>query len=153
MQACAKEMRIRNIHQWDDSYPSMEHVENDISAKSMYSVYNQSELIGVIVMDAKQSVQYKDIDWSFVKKPILIIHRLAIHPKYYGNGYGKYLMQFAENKAKLNGFKSIRLDAYKHNDGLQQFYVKLNYRTAGEIALEYTNGPFVCFEKKIHSDS
>lgn len=148
-QACSAHMQSLGIQQWDETYPTSELLERDINSGAMFSLYESAELIGVIVMDDIQSSQYKSIDWRLKEEPILVVHRLAISPQHQGKRLGLHLMQYAEEIAKSGGYKSIRLDAYKHNLKLQQFYLSQGYTSVGEIDLEYTAGPFVCFEKPI----
>lgn len=148
-QACSSHLQSQDIQQWDETYPSLELLERDINSGAMFSLFESTELIGMIVMDDIQSSQYKSIDWQLKEKPILVVHRLAIAPQHQGKQLGLHLMQYAEGMAKSGGYKSIRLDAYKHNPKLQQFYIALGYISVGEIDLEYTTGPFVCFEKAV----
>jgi ribosomal protein S18 acetylase RimI-like enzyme len=147
LDACRTAMLAKGIQQWDESYPTLQLVEKDIAAGGMYSIYQDSILVGAIVMDEKQSPQYETVNWQLSQEPILVIHRLAINPSLQGNGLGKEAMEKAHEFATQKGYKNIRLDAYKRNEGLLNFYTKLGYQAVGEIPLEYTAGPFVCFEK------
>jgi ribosomal protein S18 acetylase RimI-like enzyme len=149
MIACRDAMIKDGINQWDESYPSLSHIEKDIEQNRLHVLTEDSSLIGAIVMDTSQSPQYKNINWNYNLNPILVVHRLAVHPLVQNKGLGKKLMLFAEKYAHDNDYRSIRLDAYKHNDSLQNFYHNLDYKEVGEIDLEYTEGPFVCFEKKM----
>ena len=146
---CGAHMRANGIMQWDETYPTMQLVEKDILSENMTSVYSGDQLIGVMVMDEDQSSQYASVNWKYQENPILVVHRLAISPKLQGQGFGLKCMRYAETYAADAGYRSIRLDAYKGNEGLQQFYHNLGYQEVGEIPLEYTAGPFVCFEKAI----
>lgn len=149
LDTCRSDMLNRGIQQWDETYPTLEIVEKDIAAGGMYSIFQNDELIGVIVMDEKQSPQYEMVNWQLNEAPILIIHRLAINPNLQGSGLGKQAMELAHQFAREHHYKTIRLDAYKGNQSLLNFYSKLGYQSVGEIPLEYTAGPFVCFEKSI----
>lgn len=146
-QACSLDMQSQGIQQWDDTYPTIKLLEQDINSAAMFSLFESDELLGVIVMDDTQSSQYESIEWKLLKEPILVVHRLAVAPQHQGKGLGLQLMQYAEEMGKSSGYQSIRLDAYKDNPKLQQFYLARGYIAAGEIDLEYTTGPFVCFEK------
>jgi hypothetical protein len=63
LKACRTDMLSRGIQQWDETYPTFELVEKDISVGCMYSIFDKDELIGAIVMDEKQSPQYEMVNW------------------------------------------------------------------------------------------
>jgi ribosomal protein S18 acetylase RimI-like enzyme len=149
LDACRTDMLNRGIQQWDETYPTLEMVKKDISTGGMYTIIQDDELIGAIVMDEKQSPQYASVNWKLKEEPILVIHRLAINPNLHGGGLGKQAMNIAHQFTAENNYKTIRLDAYKGNVALINFYNKLGYQAVGEIPLEYTAGPFVCFERSI----
>jgi ribosomal protein S18 acetylase RimI-like enzyme len=149
LDACRTDMLNRGIQQWDETYPTLGMVEKDIATGGMYSIFKNHSLIGAIVMDEKQSPKYEMVDWNLKEEPILVIHRLAINPDLQGKGLGKSAMELAHQFAAENNYKTIRLDAYKGNVALINFYSKLGYQAVGEIPLEYTAGPFVCFERSI----
>ena len=149
MKLCSESLLSKGINQWDKTYPSLDLIKKDISDNKMHTARENNEIVGVIVMDTSQSSQYENIKWKYNENPILVVHRLAVHPAHQNRGLGKKLMLFSEEYAQKTGFKSIRLDAYKGNKSLQKFYVNQDYSIVGEIDLEYTQGPFVCFEKKI----
>lgn len=149
MKSCAVDMTARGIQQWDESYPNIELVLKDIQNQNLYIFTDAEAVVGCIVMDEQQSPQYAQVKWQLNEEPILIIHRMAVSPEMQGKGMGKKLVSFAEEFGRMNGYRAIRLDAFKGNKNLQNFYVRLGYEAVGEIPLEYTAGPFVCFEKAI----
>lgn len=149
IKACAEKMRANGIHQWDETYPSLDRIKQDISNQCMWTLWLENRIIGSMVMDEQQSDQYFALNWRYYESPILVVHRLAILPEFQGQGLGLKSMEFAEEYGRSMGYKSIRLDAFKENQGLQNFYKKLGYLEVGEIPLEYTAGPFVCFEKRL----
>jgi hypothetical protein len=59
LDACRTDMLNRGIQQWDETYPTLEMVKKDISTGGMYTIIQDDELIGAIVMDEKQSPQYE----------------------------------------------------------------------------------------------
>jgi GNAT superfamily N-acetyltransferase len=146
---CTAKLLDDKIEQWDDTYPSSELISLDISAKSIEGIYLNNILLGVYVLDQAQSSQYAALTWNLNEAPIGVVHRMAVDPNSQGIGLGAKLLKHAEEKALNLGYKSIRLDAYKNNADLLKFYEKRGYTEVGEIPLEYTAGPFVCFEKKL----
>ena len=68
-------------------------------------------------------------------------------PKYQRKGFGKLLMDFAENFAINNGFVSVRLDTFSKNKRNLDFYTKRNYTKLEPIFFpNQSTDPFYCFE-------
>ncbi len=63
------------------------------------------------------------------------LRQMAVLNAIQGKGVGRALMQFAENLARDNGFKKIKMHARKDSLG---FYEKMGYKTSGDEFLEVT---------------
>ena len=56
------------------------------------------------------------------------LHRLYLHPKIHGNGIGKELLSWLEEKAKKNNYSTIWLDAMNEQPQAFQFYKKRGFK-------------------------
>ena len=56
------------------------------------------------------------------------LHRIYLHPNTQGNGIGKKLLLWLEEKAKEKDYKIIWLDAMNEQPQAFQFYEKLGYQ-------------------------
>jgi len=56
-------------------------------------------------------------------------------------------MNFAEEYAIENNYKSIRLDAYSANVAAVRLYEKRGYNKIGQVFFPHRKYPFYCFEK------
>lgn len=65
------------------------------------------------------------------------IEMLFIHPEYFGRGYGKALVQFAEVK---HGVQYV--DVNEQNEQALQFYLHLGFRVLRRSALDSSGAPF-----------
>ena len=74
---------------------------------------------------------------------------MCIRDRYWDNGIGKFLMEFAENLVRKKNLKSIRLDTYSGNPKAMNFYRKLGYEELGTIDLKPNKDKYHCFEKII----
>ena len=85
-----------------------------------YFVLFKNEIIGNfrVVWDNK----LKDLSGKQVK-----LHRLYLHPKTQGNGIGKQLLYWLEEKSKKEGYSIIWLDAMNEQPQAFQFYKKQGY--------------------------
>lgn len=140
---------IKNKHEgsnWDESYPNRELLENDILKKEMF-VFEDNDIInGVIVLNREQDSNYSTIDWEENDNP-LIVHRLFVSPKVRGKSIGKELLLNANNFAKNNGYKSIRLDTFINNIIAQKLYENIGFINKGIIKLEGNDDEFIVYEK------
>ncbi len=137
-----------SIHQWNYSYPTKEHVANDVDTKTSYVWLENNSIAGTISLDNKQDVQYKSIEWQGKYEEVIVIHRLAIHPDFQGQGISKALCLFAEYIAFLNDVKTIRLDAYSDNPISTNLYARLGYKKAKGYCYFHGNDlPFYCYDK------
>lgn len=149
-QACVLRMHERGIDQWDAYYPSRQQVLLDIATNTLYGVYHQDALWGLIVLNELQDAAYAGLDWQTDSEKVLVVHRLAVHPSRQGKGIGQILMEFAERKAQQNQYDAIRLDGFSENKALHTFYQGLGYTYIGDVQLE-GNRPqaYRCYEKLI----
>lgn len=145
--ACAKNMISQNIFQWNEEYPSKAAFENDLIRKELYVLLSNNIIIGCMVLTPVMDLEYLPIKWLTENNNNLYIHRLAIHPKEQGKGYAQKLMDFAEDFAINNNYRSIRLDTFSKNGRNQKFYEIRGFKRLGEIHFpKQSEFPFYCFE-------
>ncbi|MGJ8744226.1 GNAT family N-acetyltransferase [Polaribacter sp.] len=65
------------------------------------------------------------------------LHRIYLHQKVQGNGIGKKLLSWLEQKAGQKGYQIIWLDAMNAQPQAFQFYKKLGYSYHSHTFLEY----------------
>lgn len=146
---CAQDMRNNGIMQWNENYPTYEHVVNDVEDGIVHLAIIDDKIAGTISIDDTQSPEYKTIDWKYTEGTIMVVHRLAVSPRFQKHGIGRQLMDFALNYALENNYAAIRLDAYSKNERTINFYRNRNYEYRGDIFFPYRKAPFYCFEKKL----
>lgn len=64
------------------------------------------------------------------------IYHLAVHPSYQRQGFGRMLMQAAENSLRGAGCLKINLLVEPHNLAVGTFYQKIGYRRADNLFME-----------------
>ena len=127
----------------------LNHVVHDIQSGIIHLAIIDNEVAGTISIDDQQSPEYEAIDWKYNDGTILVVHRLAVSPRFQKHGIGRKLMDFALEYALKNNYSAIRLDAYSKNDRTINFYRNRNYEYRGDIFFPYREDPFYCFEKKL----
>lgn len=139
------EMENQNINQWDEVYPDYNTVHTDIQSETMFGVFKNLELAGVVILDKNQSPEYANVQWELDNDSALVMHRLCVRPKFQGQGIAKQLLKFSEQFAIDNNQRSIRLDAFSGNPAALNLYENNDYIKKGLVT--FRKGDFYCYEK------
>ena len=145
---CRIALRERGVLQWDDSYPTRDHVVADIAAGQLYVVMSEGACVATVAIDAREDPQWSTAEWQ-TPEPALVVHRLCVDPDAQGRGHARRLMDFVEQYAAHEGFASIRLDAFSGNPQSLALYRGRGYTPAGEVYFPGRELPFICFEREI----
>ena len=146
-EACAVAMQEKNIFQWNEYYPSLERLKQDIDRQELYLLEEKAVILGIIVLTDTMDEEYIPIEWFTENENNLYVHRLATHPKVWSRGHGQKLMDFAEEFARKNSFDSVRLDTFSQNKRNQRFYESRGYQKLGDIYFpKQSKYPFHCYE-------
>lgn len=145
---CALDLISKGIHQWDQSYPDLATIQNDLSKGQLYKYLIGDAVAGIVVLNEIQDPEYTDLNWiTDDTSRNLIVHRLAVHPRHQGTGIARKLMDFAEKFARENQYDSIRLDTFSQNGRNQKFYDNRGYQRTGEVYLSYRDDfPYIGYE-------
>jgi ribosomal protein S18 acetylase RimI-like enzyme len=148
---CIKDMNRKGMFHWNQVYPSLEIIVNDIQNKSLYILRDNWVIKGIIVLNEDQPDEYKKVTWRFGDKndPVLVIHRLAVHPIFQQQGIGNRMMEFAIGYARKNNYRVIRLDVFEGNPYANNLYSRSGFLKAGKFRFPFQETKFVCYEKKL----
>ena len=94
-----------------NNYHSLRNIFNDIKNNQIYILYKKNQII------ATGTTQK-----NYIK-------RLIVIKKMQKKGYGKYIMQYLENKIFENHYNIVKLDALQT---AKDFFVKLKYKTISQ---------------------
>ncbi|MFD2563420.1 GNAT family N-acetyltransferase [Aquimarina rubra] len=146
-QACAKAMIAKGIFQWNEDYPTRSRFQKDIELEELYILEEEHLIKGIIVITELMDDEYIPVQWLTDNQNNLYIHRLAVHPDYWGKGLAQQLMSWAETNAVKNGYQSVRLDTFSQNKRNQKFYETRGYKKLGNIFFpKQSEHPFYCYE-------
>ena len=147
---CTDQMKANGIEQWHYDYPNEQVISKDIDEETVFVIKDDSGGLGTITLNNDQDEQYQQVQWKYTDGKVLVIHRLAVHPRSQGMGLGKKLCLFAEHFAKEKGFSIIRLDAYSGNPASNHIYTQLGYHKVDGLCEFHNNAlPFYCYEKEV----
>ncbi|UZO81727.1 GNAT family N-acetyltransferase [Aquimarina sp. ERC-38] len=146
-QSCAKAMIAKGIYQWNEHYPTRSRFEKDIALGELYLLEENHMIKGIIVITPTMDEEYIPIQWLTSSDENIYIHRLAVHPEYWHNGYARKLMDFAETYAQEQNYPSVRLDTFSKNKRNHTFYENRGYQRLGNIFFpKQSEFPFYCYE-------
>ncbi|MGM0409012.1 MAG: GNAT family N-acetyltransferase [Bacteroidota bacterium] len=149
LRQCIEDFNKNNIYQWNVSYPDNFRLLREIEKGTLYLMINKGVPIATITFDDDQDSVFDDIEWKNKNDKFIVIHRIAVFPTWQNKGVGRKLMDFAEQYAKENNYKSIRLDVTSSNEELVKIYEKLGYTKTGDVLYPKQKIPFKCLEKVI----
>lgn len=147
---CAQNLEHQGIYQWDSIYPNDELIAQDITKQALYFLAQAEQIIAIMTIDSDQPLEYSSVTWAYSDSPIMVIHRMAVHPNFQGKGIGKGLVRHAEDIARLAKYRAIRLDAFIPNLRAVKLYTALGFRNAGKVT--FRKGDFYCFEKRLEQE-
>lgn len=147
VRACIRQMRSEGIEQWDDEYPDRATIETDVRSRTLFVALYRGATVGTFVLNDVQEAEYGSVPWQFTSPPTAVVHRLMVLPTMEHQGFAQALMKFAEARAVLLGYRTIRLDAFAENPRALRLYQRLGYHDAGQVL--FRKGHFRCFEKEL----
>ncbi len=143
----------KNILQWgywDKNYPNKEFIINHLNKKVLFVLLYSNKIIGAVVLNQEQSIEWNDIKWTGDIDKSLVIHAMIIDPKMQGRGFGSKFLEFCEQQAIIHGLKYIRLDAFKKNIISNRLYQSRKYKNLGTVIFDKkpdNNKKYYCYEK------
>ena len=152
---CIADLNAKGIFQWDERYPNREFFREAIGLRRAYVLHEDDIVKGVVVLDERQADEWSAVAWEYHDGKPLVIHTLAMHPFYQGQGCGGRLLQFCESFARQYGYDSIRLDAFSTNAAALTFYTKRGYQYRGCVVFPFKpqdHQVYFCYEKRLKDE-
>lgn len=126
------------IDQWQDGYPTKQHIMADIDQKYAYVLCKNREIQGYFAMISQPEPTYARIfdgawrtDGSYTT-----VHRVAMSDAVRGKGGAAQAMQYVTAHTLRAGVQAIRIDTHHGNVRMQRFLEKQGFVACGTIYLE-----------------
>ena len=133
--------------QWDNTYPNPAVFEKDIALNQLWLAEIDGGIAGISAITTDQEPEYAEVGWD-INETAIVTHRLAVSPRFQGQGVAAALLVQAEVVGINRGIKILRVDTNTNNLATQKLFPKLGYQFAGEIGLGFRPGMrFLCYEK------
>lgn len=133
-------------NQWQDGYPNIQTIQQDIDAHSGYVLMENKTILAYLSIVKDKEPAYADIVGQWLtNQSFLVIHRLAVSPEYLGKGIAQKVCQEVESIALSQGVFSIKVDTNFDNQPMLHIFKKLNYRYCGKVY--FRDSERLAFEK------
>ena len=149
-------IKALGIDQWQNGYPHTNVIHDDIDHGESYSVVCDGEICGTFALIEQGEPTYDKIfdgawltDEGLAADPdYFAIHRVAILVKMRGCGIATKIIEFAADKARLAGKRSLRIDTHRGNVVMRRMLEKHGFAHCGTIFLD-SGDERVAYEKLI----
>ena len=146
-----------NYTRWKKGlYPTRKTAGDGLADSTLFICVQDNRTIGTVILNAIQEAAYKDADWTIEARgdEVLVVHTLAVHPAFMGQGVASALLAFALQYAAQIGAKSIRLDVAVRNTPAISLYEKAGYVRTGTVDLGLNIEGlkwFYCYEHSVRA--
>lgn len=140
-----KFQKINNINQWNDDYPKIDHVINDINNGKAYVM----KLSGMVA--ATVSLSFINIDTLKNQNDnnSMMINRLAVDVDLNIRGLGSKIMTFIEEIAIEKGAEYLVASTHKTNYIMQKLFAKCDFLFSKTHTDKFSSGEYLYFVKKM----
>lgn len=142
-------MQQEGRHQWDHTYPTEEHINNDIEHGYGYVLCEEDHIVAyaAVVFDGEPT--YRTIDGHWLSDdPYVVVHRLAVAQERRRHGVAKAFMQHVEALSIAKGVSSFKVDTNHDNTYMQKVFETCGFTYCGIITLQ-RGGQRMAYEKRL----
>jgi len=146
LQESIERRRKDGSDQWQDGYPNLSTVENDVEKQQNYVLTQHGNIIATAAVIFTYEPTYDAIDGQWLTKGDAdVVHRVGVSDEVAGEGIATQFFRMIEEFVKEKGVFSIKIDTNFDNLAMLRILEKLNYTYCGEILVR--NSPRKAFEK------
>ena len=146
LEAAIARRKADGSSQWQNGYPNLETIQNDIDKKIGYVLVDNEIIIAYAAILFEPEPAYEVIDGQWLTNgKYITIHRVATAPSEIGKGIATKLFRFIEDLAVQHQFFSIKVDTNFDNLPMLKIMKNLGYTYCGEVLLQ--GAPRMAFEK------
>lgn len=134
--------------QWDETYPCMPHILDDIMEGWGYVMADGDEVVGYGAVVFSGEPAYDGIVGEWLSNgEYVVIHRIVVAQKSQGRGVATLFFEAVERLAAEKGMGSFRIDTNFDNFPMLHLMDKCGFTYCGEVS--YVRGKRKAFEKLI----
>lgn len=138
----------QGINQWQDNYPNIETIKNDVNSGASYILLKENNIIATAAVSFSGEKTYESIyDGKWLTNgAFAVIHRIAVDNNYKGLGIASEIIKNVEKLSLNKGIRSIKVDTHEENISMQNLLRKNEFSYCGVIYLE-DRSKRIAFEK------
>lgn len=127
LKLCKEDMKIRKLNIWNDTYPTVDTIIDDI--KSGLSIVYDNDGIICSFLAMKPNVENTFEELYKCHNNFCLIQRVMVHPAYRRMGFAQAMFKFIDGL----GYKGLRLLTRNTNVYSVNLYLKLGFKVVYEI--------------------
>jgi GNAT superfamily N-acetyltransferase len=132
--------------QWQDGYPNLQVVHNDIEKDQAFVLVEEKTIVGYSAVIINYEPAYDKIEGKWLTTDdFVVIHRVAISERHLGKGLAKMIIPYVEDYALKNDIYSIKADTNFDNIAMIKIFEKMGYTLCGLVYLR--ESPRKAYEK------
>ena len=134
LQQAIKRRKEEGSNQWQDGYPNIDSIKNDIEKDFGYVLESENQILGYAAVIFEIEPAYEIIEGKWLSnQEYVVIHRVAVSEEYIGLGIATKIFQEVQKVALSKNIFSIKVDTNFDNIPLLKILNKLNYAYCGEV--------------------
>ena len=118
---------------WNDDYPTMQEIKEDISNKNLFLLIYKKKIVGSLSIVSNNELD-EAVKWT-IKDKCSEIARIVIAPKYQGSDLSKKLVSYACDVIKSRKQKAVHLIVEVNNIPAQKIYEKCGFAVVGKCKM------------------
>lgn len=126
------------VNQWQNNYPNIETIKQDIKNGYGYVLEDNEEIIGTVAVSFDGEKTYDviyDGEW-LSNSEYAVIHRMAVTNSHKGKGFSSVIMKYIEEICLDRNVHSIKIDTHNENISMQRVIKKNNFKYCGIIYVD-----------------
>ncbi|MFM9825748.1 GNAT family N-acetyltransferase [Flavobacterium sp.] len=146
LQQAIKRRKNEGSDQWQDGYPNLEVVKNDIKNSYGYVLTEAKTIIGYCAILINDEPEYLNIEGKWLTNAdFVIVHRIAISESHIGKGLSKTIIENIEDLARNINIHSIKVDTNYDNFAMMKIFDKCGFSFCGIV--HFRGSPRRAYEK------
>lgn len=141
-------LRNNGVDQWQDGYPGLVDIENDIRENRGFLCLVNEKIVGYLCISFDGEPAYEDINGKWLSiQPYVVVHRLALDNDFKGQGLSSKVFRLVEEMSVKKSVHSFKIDTDIDNKIMKHILEKNEFHYCGEI--NFQNSLKLAYEKLI----
>jgi GNAT superfamily N-acetyltransferase len=146
LQQAIKRRKNEGSDQWQDGYPNLEVVKNDIENNYGYVLTDAKIIIGYCAIIINDEPEYLNIEGKWLTDfDFFVVHRIAISESHIGKGLSKTIIENIEDLARNINIHSVKVDTNFDNIAMMKIFDKCGFTFCGIV--HFRGSPRRAYEK------